>query len=168
MTSAQLVEDSSDERQMEEEPYKRKQRRNRTSFSNLQLEHLEKTFANTHYPDVFVRYNYLTNNINWSVKRTIPILSREDLALKIGLTEARIQVWFQNKRAKWRKCENVGPMGHPTQSSCGEASATRTASVQHYNNHPFSFFSSPPNSHLSTTPPPGLPFIGHYWHPFHG
>ncbi|KAB7505115.1 Paired box protein Pax-6 [Armadillidium nasatum] len=49
---------------------KRKLQRNRTSFSNDQIDSLEKEFERTHYPDVF---------------------ARERLAAKIGLPEARIQ-----------------------------------------------------------------------------
>uniref|UniRef100_G3TG61 Homeobox domain-containing protein n=1 Tax=Loxodonta africana TaxID=9785 RepID=G3TG61_LOXAF len=65
-------------------------KKTRTLYRSDQLEELERAFQEDHYPD--------------SDKR-------QEIAQTVGVAPQRIMVWFQNRRAKWRRAEKVNGKG---------------------------------------------------------
>ncbi|KXJ11683.1 homeobox protein BarH-like 2 [Exaiptasia diaphana] len=87
-------------------PSGRKCRKSRTVFTDLQLRVLEKTFSEQKYLDS---------------------TSRAKLAQILGLNEAQVKTWFQNRRMKWKK-KNIKPGEKEKNESTNSSAKDKTSS----------------------------------------
>ncbi|KAK7138621.1 hypothetical protein R3I93_015913 [Phoxinus phoxinus] len=114
-------------------------KKTRTFYSTDQLEELERVFLDDHYPDGD---------------------KRKEIASAIGVTPQRIMVWFQNRRAKWRKTAKTTTKKPPASrgQTCVQVTRQPIFTVPSVaSQHPNPGNTLPPYSTIRTsrTSPPG-------------
>uniref|UniRef100_H0V5M9 Homeobox domain-containing protein n=1 Tax=Cavia porcellus TaxID=10141 RepID=H0V5M9_CAVPO len=107
-------------------------KKTRTLYRSDQLEELERVFQEDHYPD--------------SDKR-------REIAQMVGVNPQRIMVWFQNRRAKWRKLEKLNGKEKQDSASAPASSHAEPPPAVPMDPDPGPFPLEPP---LDTFPEPSM------------
>jgi hypothetical protein len=147
---------------------RQKTQRNRTAFTQEQIAALEKgfhskkktyffsllflfihqlEFEHTHYPDVYVRER-LAKHISLQENRIQVKIIFFVNKFVIYLNEKKQQVWFSNRRAKWRREEKARNQRR-THIACESSTGGTPGS------------SAPIVSTVSTPPPTSIPSLNH-------
>ena len=104
-----------------------KVKRERTSYTVKQKETLEKLYQKTNYPDIF---------------------QVEEVSLQTGVPEAKVTIWFKNRRAK----ERGKVSGFKARNSGYPNSVSSESSSRHNASPSSSSFSSSPSRSVSLSP----------------
>ncbi|XP_012724475.1 H2.0-like homeobox protein isoform X1 [Fundulus heteroclitus] len=89
--------------------YKRKRSWSRAVFSNLQRKGLEKRFE---------------------IQKYVTKPDRKQLAAMLGLTDAQVKVWFQNRRMKWRHSKEAQAQKDKEKDEKPEKEASEAGSLE--------------------------------------
>lgn len=89
-------------------------RRRRTAFTSEQLLELEKEFHS---------------------KKYLSLSDRSNIARSLGLSEVQIKIWFQNRRAKWKRAKSVNGVSSFDSMPYYPESTTKTLTSRCKNNN---------------------------------
>ncbi|KYQ58358.1 Paired mesoderm homeobox protein 2 [Trachymyrmex zeteki] len=153
----------------------RRPRRSRTTFSAQQLAALERVFEKTHYPDAFVREE-LATRVSLSEARVQhrtsgPLFEAvfhsvtEKTSCPRKYHDVHMCVWFQNRRAKFRRNERSSAMSRGV--SAGREMETalplRPIRVSHPPQHPTESNAESSQGAAATTQVTAQYSYGDYW-----
>ncbi|GFT37868.1 homeobox protein ceh-9 [Nephila pilipes] len=115
---------------------KAKRKKARTTFTGRQIFELEKQFE---------------------IKKYLSSSERADMAKLLNVTETQVKIWFQNRRTKWKKLENISNAEaaehkHTPDKSSSSGGKGKSSKSSKNSNKTNLNTPAPPNTESSTTP----------------